>query len=105
MSFSVEYDGSNLTRIADLYSQNGFVLVDNVFSIDEAVEMKREANKIVDALDLDSAPKSVFTTEDANRAVYDFTQITHSLLYFSTLQINISWIVLGRYVTFMRKVR
>lgn len=65
--FSVEYVESNLAKIANLYFKNGFVLVENVFSMDESAEMKNEMDVIIANLNLESSPKSIFSTEDENK--------------------------------------
>lgn len=65
--FAVDYNDENLGKIRDLYSKNGFVLIDNVFPENETDEMKLEMAKIVEGLNLDNHPKSVFSTEDADK--------------------------------------
>ncbi|KAI6175825.1 hypothetical protein M3Y97_00731500 [Aphelenchoides bicaudatus] len=69
--FVVEYSETNLARVAEIYDKNGFVLVENVFMEQETEEMKREMDKIVDSLDLESHPKSIFSTEDQNKHASD----------------------------------
>lgn len=52
-----------------MFSDNGYVLVENVFTEQEADEMKTRMGEIVDELNLDQHPKSVFSTEDQDKVV------------------------------------
>jgi hypothetical protein len=79
--FCVEYSESNLAKVADLYFKNGFVLVENVFSVDETVEMKKEMDVIIADLNLESSPKSVFSTEDENKVLQVYLLTIKFLAY------------------------
>jgi len=68
---AVDYSDGNLSKIAEIYENNGFVLVDNVFNGNETEEMKAEMDKIVGQLNLEQHPKSVFSTEDENKHASD----------------------------------
>jgi hypothetical protein len=65
--FSAQYSEENLARVAELYAMNGFVLVEDVFTAQETEEMKLEMDKIVDSLDLERHPKSIFSTENQDK--------------------------------------
>lgn len=65
--FSVSYSEENLARLAEIYAHNGFALVEDVFTTEETEEMKHEMDKIVESLDLEQHPKSIFSTEDQNK--------------------------------------
>lgn len=68
-AFSVEYSDASLPRMVKMFSDNGYVLVENVFTEQEADEMKTRMGEIVDELNLDQHPKSVFSTEDQDKVV------------------------------------
>jgi hypothetical protein len=73
--FAVEFSKENLPKIQQIYEENGFVLVDGIFTEQEADEMKREMSKIVDNLNLEASPKSVFSTQEEDKVCIHFILI------------------------------
>jgi len=55
------------TKLAELFNENGFVVVENVFDEKAVREMQEEMRLIVDGMDPDEHPKSVFSTEDEEK--------------------------------------
>lgn len=45
------------------YKTDGFLVIEGLFSLDEVEEMKQEMHKIVQEMNLDEHPKSIFTTD------------------------------------------
>jgi phosphoribosylformylglycinamidine (FGAM) synthase-like enzyme len=76
--FAIEFSKENLPKIQQLYEENGFVLIDGVFTEQEADEMKREMSKIVDNLNLEASPKSVFSTQEEDKVCIHFILIQES---------------------------
>lgn len=64
---SVQYAPENLRRVQELLDRDGFVKIESVFSTNEVHELQREMRQIVDQLDPESQPKSVFTTKDEQK--------------------------------------
>ncbi|CAD5228419.1 unnamed protein product [Bursaphelenchus xylophilus] len=64
-------DISDLSKLSEIYKENGFVLVKNVFSDAEVDEMRAEIGKIVGELDPSQHPKSIFDTYDEQRHASD----------------------------------
>ncbi|CAD5221367.1 unnamed protein product [Bursaphelenchus okinawaensis] len=62
-------DISDLSKLKQIYDENGYVLIKNVFSEAECDDMKEEIEKIVDKLDLSQHPKTIFDTYDDQRHV------------------------------------
>lgn len=88
--FSVEYSDANLPRMAEIYAENGYVLVENVFTEKEADEMKTRMDEIVDKLNLDQHPKSVFSTEDHDKVVISLLSCRYTHNVYSMQKICIS---------------
>lgn len=53
------------------FEENGFAVVEDVFTIEELSEMKGEIERLVTEIDLREQPKSVFSTYDENK-VFSF---------------------------------
>uniref|UniRef100_A0A7I4YM23 Phytanoyl-CoA dioxygenase n=1 Tax=Haemonchus contortus TaxID=6289 RepID=A0A7I4YM23_HAECO len=53
------------------FEQNGFAVIENVFTADELTEMKNEINRIISEIDLRDHPKCVFSTVDENKHLVD----------------------------------
>ncbi|KAH7730931.1 Phytanoyl-CoA dioxygenase [Aphelenchoides avenae] len=68
---SVQYTPKNLRRVQELLDRDGFVKIESVFSTNEVHELQREMRQIVDQLDPESQPKSVFTTKDEQKHASD----------------------------------
>lgn len=49
------------------FEENGYAVVEDVFSEDELAEMKAEIERVIDGVDLDQHPKSVFSTYDEDK--------------------------------------
>lgn len=64
-------DISDLSKLKEIYAQNGFVLVNNVFSEDEVKGIRNEMEKVVENMDPSQHPKSIFDTYDESRHASD----------------------------------
>lgn len=53
------------------FEENGFAVVEDVFTIEELSEMKGEIERLVTEIDLREQPKSVFSTYDENKHAAD----------------------------------
>ncbi|KAJ1362870.1 hypothetical protein KIN20_022577 [Parelaphostrongylus tenuis] len=53
------------------FDKNGYAVIENLYTVDEVSEMKREINRLITEIDLDQQPKSVFLTYDENQHAAD----------------------------------
>uniref|UniRef100_A0A7E4W3Z1 Phytanoyl-CoA dioxygenase n=1 Tax=Panagrellus redivivus TaxID=6233 RepID=A0A7E4W3Z1_PANRE len=67
----VDINSPNFANVASLFKEHGFVRIDNVFSDDDLQVMRDAMDKIVDGLNVDEHPKSVFSTYDENKHASD----------------------------------
>lgn len=63
----VDLKSENFSKLYELFKENGFVRVDNVFTEVELEDMRQAMNKIVDDMKVEEHPKSVFSTYDENK--------------------------------------
>ncbi|VDL65975.1 unnamed protein product, partial [Nippostrongylus brasiliensis] len=71
------------------FEENGFAVVENVFTEAELAEMKSEIGRIIDDVNLSEHPKSVFSTYDedkAERMLADFDHVCGNI----GLQLNLT---------------
>lgn len=68
-----------MSNIRQKLNDFGYAVVDDVLSAQEIEAMKLEMNKIVDNLDIEKEPKSVFSTYDEDQV--DFSDF---LLHFKS---------------------
>ena len=68
MSFPVvDLKSENFSNLYNLYKENGFVRIDGVFTESDLAEMRQAMDKIVDEMNVNEHPKSVFSTYDENK--------------------------------------
>ncbi|VDN27952.1 unnamed protein product [Cylicostephanus goldi] len=53
------------------FEENGYAVVEDVFTADELNEMKNEIDRVIDGIDLNQHPKSVFSTYDEDKHAAD----------------------------------
>ncbi|KAK6055162.1 hypothetical protein COOONC_07334 [Cooperia oncophora] len=53
------------------FEENGFAVIENVFTDSELTEMKDEIDRVITAIDLKEHPKSVFSTLDEDKHAAD----------------------------------
>ncbi|KAK5978485.1 Phytanoyl-CoA dioxygenase domain-containing protein 1 [Trichostrongylus colubriformis] len=53
------------------FEENGFAVIENVFTNDELTEMKNEIDRLITEIDLNEHPKSVFSTYDEDKHAAD----------------------------------
>ena len=63
----IDFETSDLSEVATIFSENGFVRIDNVLREEELNELQAEMDKIVDEMNVDEHPKSVFSTYDEEK--------------------------------------
>lgn len=54
-------------------NKDGFVVLEDVYTSEEIDEMKQEMRKIVDSMDLEGQPKSVFSTYSDDQVSFPIT--------------------------------
>lgn len=57
----------DVQRVPDILQQYGFAVIEGVFGVEEVAELKQEMGNIVNELDVEQHPKSIFTTTDEDR--------------------------------------
>ena len=81
--FTVKYSDDECALGADLvprFSHFGFALIEDVFSVEDIAEMQAEMACIVDAIDVESAPKVVFNASDEKKVVLYLHYFLHCIL-------------------------
>lgn len=63
-------DISNATKIADLFAQNGFVIIPRMFDLNEVKEIKREMLRILDEVRRQAVESGKDPNQIANNGVY-----------------------------------
>jgi phytanoyl-CoA hydroxylase len=67
----IDIKSQNFTNLNNLFKENGFVRIDGVFEEKELDEMRGAMDKIVDEMNVDEHPKSVFCTNDEKKHLSD----------------------------------
>uniref|UniRef100_A0AC34F2S1 Uncharacterized protein n=1 Tax=Panagrolaimus sp. ES5 TaxID=591445 RepID=A0AC34F2S1_9BILA len=65
----LDLKSQNISNLHNLFKENGFVRIDGVFDEGELDEMRQAMEKIVDEMNVDEHPKSVFSTYDENKQI------------------------------------
>ncbi|KAF1755738.1 hypothetical protein GCK72_012188 [Caenorhabditis remanei] len=60
-----------MSDLSQKFERDGFVVIENVFNDEEIEEMKGAIGKIVDDMNLAEHPKSVFSTYDEDKFVFN----------------------------------
>ena len=63
----IDFENSDLSELSKIFSEYGFVRIDNVYREDELKELQAEMDRIVDGMNIDEHPKSIFSTYDENK--------------------------------------
>ncbi|KAK6747465.1 hypothetical protein RB195_000580 [Necator americanus] len=53
------------------FEEHGYAVVEDVFTTEEVMEMKAEIERVIDGIDFDRHPKSVFSTYDEDKHTVD----------------------------------
>ncbi|KAE9556501.1 hypothetical protein FO519_000195 [Halicephalobus sp. NKZ332] len=67
----IDFETSDFSQLPGIFSEFGFVRIDNVFGEKELEEIQKEMDKIVDEMNVDEHPKSVFSTYDEKKHASD----------------------------------
>uniref|UniRef100_A0A158PBT5 Phytanoyl-CoA dioxygenase domain-containing protein 1 n=1 Tax=Angiostrongylus cantonensis TaxID=6313 RepID=A0A158PBT5_ANGCA len=53
------------------FDNNGYAVIENIYTVEEISEMRNEVDRLVTEIDLDQQPRSVFMTYDENKHAAD----------------------------------